>query len=105
MKREVKTVLNQINRHSMNNTQRVLMHLLNAEGEWVSRKSIRVPSVGSRLRDLRKAEFGSFDVRCATAQELSKRSTNARSTFYAIEPRSITGDSVRQAFRTAMIEV
>ena len=104
MKREVKTVLGQINRKSMNNTQRVLMQLLNAEGEWVSRTSIRVPSVGSRLRDLRKAEFGSFDIRCATAQELSKRA-NVRATFYSIEPRTVTGTSVRQAFRTAMTEV
>ena len=102
MKREVRTVLGQVNRKSLNNTQRVLMQLLNAEGEWVSRAAIRVPSVGSRLRDLRKAEFGSFQIRCATAQELGKRSTNTRATFYSIEPRSITRESVRQALRTAL---
>lgn len=101
MRREVRNLLDKINRRSLNNTQRVLLRLLNADGEWVSRTAIRIPSVGSRIRDLRKAEFGAFSVRCATASELQRRA-GGKATFYALDPRSVTGTRVRQAFRTAL---
>ena len=102
MKREVRNLLDKINRRSLNNTQKVLLRLLNADGEWVSRTTIRVPSVGSRIRDLRKVEFGAFSVRCATASELQRRPASGKATFYALDPRSVTGTRVRQAFRTAL---
>lgn len=102
MRREVRNLLDKINRRSLNNTQRVLLRLLNADGEWVSRTAIRIPSVGSRIRDLRKAEFGAFGVRCATASELQRRATSGKATFYALDPRTVTSTRVRQAFRTAL---
>lgn len=102
MRREVRSLLEKINRRSLNNTQRVLFRLLSADGEWVSRSAIRVPSVGSRIRDLRKAEFGGFGVRCATATALQRRTRDGKATFYALDTSTVTSARVRQAFRTAL---
>lgn len=63
-----------------NNTQRVLHTLLTADGEWVPRTTFRVPSSGSRLRDLRKDRFGGFKVQCKSAASLGM--VGGQHTFY-----------------------
>lgn len=70
-------------RQLRNNTQRVLRTLLAADGQWVSRSSLRVPSASSRVRDLRTSEFGSMRVECATARELGRKG-DSRRTFYRL---------------------
>lgn len=106
MQREVKTLVSRISRRRLtNNTQRALFALLTANEEWVSRSSIRVPSVGARLRDLRKPQFGGFKVECASANRLERteptgrRTQNrTRQTFYRLNPNSITLAKVSKVF-------
>lgn len=102
MKREIKTLVSRINRRQLrNNTQRVLLAMLTSDQEWVSRTSLKVPSVGARIRDLRKARFGGFKVECATATKLARRANNTgnnRQTFYRLDPASITLSRVTKAF-------
>lgn len=83
-----------------NNTQRVLFAMLRSEQEWISRTSFRVPSASSRLRDLRKEEFGSFDLKCARPRDLNRPVTarNRRSTFYKLNPRSVTRERILTVF-------
>ncbi|HVI39878.1 MAG TPA: hypothetical protein VM577_04390 [Anaerovoracaceae bacterium] len=98
----VRRIVDRIDRRKLrNNTQRVLLALLTSNEEWVSRTALRVPSVGARLRDLRKERFGGFQVQCHTATELKRqhatRSTN-RPTFYRLNPRTVTLHRVMKAF-------
>lgn len=100
MQDNVKNLLAKVNRRKLkNNTQKVLLKLLTAKTEWVSRVSLRVPSVGSRLRDLRKPQFGSFQVDCASANKLGKRTQeNRRPTYYRLNPSSVTLTKVSKVF-------
>ena len=102
----VQEMIGRIDRRQLrNNTQRVLLSMLCSEEEWVSRRSLRVPSVGSRLRDLRKEEFGGFDLRCATPSEL-ERPVNSRTrgnTFYRLSPRSITVERISKVFGEGVV--
>ena len=81
-------------RRLVNNVQRVLLCLVKARNDgWVSRTSLRVPSASSRVRDLRKLEFGGFDVECRSASELNRVSRYTKTdkqTFYRIVPNSVT---------------
>lgn len=80
-----------------NNTQRVLFQLLKAGNEgWVSRGSIRVPSATARIRDLRTASFGSFEVDCRSSQEL--RNVRGGTFYYRLSPRSVNVTRLRQVF-------
>lgn len=100
MQDDVKRLLASINRRKLrNNTQRVLLALLTAKNEWVSRSSIRIPSVGARLRDLRKPQFGGFKVECASAARLGKRAQeNRRPTYYRVNPNTVTTTRVAKVF-------
>lgn len=103
MHSNVKTLVSRINRRRLtNNTQKALLALLTANEEWVSRSSIRVPSVGARLRDLRKPQFGGFKVECASANKLERRtrrgSSGNRQTFYRLNPNSVTLSKVVKVF-------
>ena len=95
-------VLSNVNRRRLrNNTQRVLLSLVAADG-WVARTALRVPSATARVRDLRKSEFGSFVVECASAADLGRdnRSTvTDRQTFYRIVPQTITFSALQQALK------
>ena len=84
-----------------NNTQRVLVALLRAEGEWVPRSNVRVANATSRMRELRRPEYGGFDVQVATAAELG-RTGGTRQTYYRINPRTITVDRVATVLRDAV---
>lgn len=108
----IKNLLASINRRKLkNNTQKVLLTLLTSKTEWVSRSSIRIPSVGARLRDLRKPQFGGFEVECASASKLGKRTRmrtqtvnssapleRVRPTYYRVNPSSVTVSRVAKVF-------
>lgn len=100
MQDDVKNLLAKINRRKLkSNTQKALFALLTAKNEWVSRSSIRIPSVGARLRDLRKPQFGGFQVECTSASKLGKRSQeNRRPTYYRVNPSSVTFTKVSKVF-------
>lgn len=100
--KKVTSIVESINRRKLtNNTQRVLHSLLKAKGGWVSRTAFRVPSAGSRLRDLRKPQYGGFTVECASANDLNKRASknNARVTYYRINPKTVTASALEQIFK------
>ena len=100
--KKVVAIVNKINRRKLtNNTQRVLHSLLTAKGGWVPRSAFRVPSPGSRLRDLRKNQFGGFVVECVSANDLNKKRniSTTRPTYYRINPRTVTAASLEQAFK------
>lgn len=84
-----------------NNTQRVCVALLRAEGDWVPRTEVRVANATSRIRELRRPEYGAFDVQVATATELG-RPGGVRRTYYRINPRTITADRVATVLRGAV---
>jgi len=88
-------------RRIRNNTQRVLLALLRAEGEWVPRTTVRVANATSRMRELRRPEYGGFDVQVATASELG-RPGGARRTYYRLNPRTITSDRIVTVLRDAV---
>jgi len=83
-----------------NNTQKVLLRLLRAEGEWVSRAALALvsPSASARVRDLRKSEYGRIEVECRSAKEL-KRTAPRGTFFYRINPRRITKTQLDQVLR------
>lgn len=85
-------IVNRVNRRRLrNNTQKVLLALLGAGGEWVARTSLRIPSAASRIRDLRTLEFGKLDIECASAAELgvTRRSVKTKNpTYYRLNVAS-----------------
>lgn len=108
--RDVMKVVSKIDRRKLtNNTQKVLWDLLHATTEWVSSSSIKVPSATSRLRDLRKPEFGGFEVECASSSVLErkkhKRISNYRQTYYRLVPDSVTLNRVNQVFKGVVATV
>jgi hypothetical protein len=86
----LKTTIQAIQKTITNNTQRVGMRLLTAEGEWLPRSSLsRVPSATARIRDLRKEEFGGFQVECKSSDDLARK-TSKRTFYYRINPNKVT---------------
>lgn len=85
-------------RRLSSNTQKAAWRLLNANGRWLSRTDLArtIGSAAARVRDLRKAEFGSFRVECKQAPELNKR---GKSFFYRINPNTVTHQQVETVFR------
>lgn len=83
------------------NTQRVLLKFLSSNNEWVTADSLKIPNATSRIRDLRAAEFGAFDIECSTAGQLGRKG-NSRKTYYRMNPKSVAGqsglDRVRSVF-------
>lgn len=96
---QIKSVISSISRSQVkNNTQRVALRLLAADGQWVPRhKLTRVPSATARIRDLRKERYGSFQVECASSDELSRK-TSKKTYYYRIVPSSVTAEQVRSLF-------
>lgn len=98
MNKSVRNFVKKLNpRRFTNNTQRVLYSLLtrNSKDEWVSRSALRIPSASARLRDLRKPQFGGFDVRCASAKSLGLSGTGF---FYQIPQKSMTLNRLSTVF-------
>jgi hypothetical protein len=80
-----------------NNTQRAGKYLLSANGEWLPRSSLRkIPSATARIRDLRKDEFGGFQVECKSSDELSK--IGKRTFYYRINPNNVTQKQIQTLF-------
>lgn len=80
-----------------NNTQRVGLRLLSANGEWLPRSSLRTPSATSRVRDLRKDEFGGFKVECKSAEQLDRK-TSHNTFYYRINPQNVTKQQINTLF-------
>ncbi len=98
------SVVRKVDRRRLaNNVQRVLFSLIKAEKDgWIPRTALRIPSVGARIRDLRKSEFGGFEVECKTPSDLNRcgRSVKTnRQTFYRIVPRSVTVTRLSKALK------
>src|SRR3989304_9208451 len=101
MIKTVSGLVEDINRRKFtNNMQRVLFTLLKANGGWVKGSSLRVPSASSRIRDLRKPEFGNFDIQCEPAMNLGLRG-NHHTFYYRLNPRSITLSKIWTVFNFA----
>lgn len=88
-------------RNFTNNTQRALHVLLvaslNGTG-WVSRGSVRVASAAARIRDLRKTEFGQFDITCRSSAKLGK--IGVKTTWYKINTQGVSLAQLRTVFGT-----
>ncbi len=96
-----KNIINEINtRRLTSNTQKAAHRLLSANGRWLSRADLSrtVKSAAARIRDLRKDEFGAFEVECRSAIELNKQG-NYRSFYYRINPNSVTKSQIARVFR------
>jgi hypothetical protein len=82
-----------------NNTQRVGVRLLSADGEWIPRSRLsRIPSATARVRDLRKAEFGGFRVECKSSDDLARK-TSRRTFYYRINPSKVTQRQIKTLFQ------
>jgi hypothetical protein len=96
----LKTTIQEIQKKTKitNNTQRVGMRLLTAEGEWLPRSRLsRIPSATARVRDLRKDEFGAFQVECKSSDDL-ERKTSQRTFYYRINPNKVTRKQIQTLF-------
>lgn len=81
-----------------NNTQRVGLRLLSVNGEWVPRYRLtEVPSGAARVRDLRKAAYGGFQVECKSSVELNKH-TSKKTYYYRIIPNTVKQEQVAILF-------
>jgi len=95
----LKTTIKAVQKRSKitNNTQRVGVRLLTAEGEWIPRSRFKTPSATARIRDLRKDEFGAFHVECKSSDALDRKSS--RHTFYyRINPNKVTRRQLETLF-------
>ncbi len=99
----VESFVNQVNRSKLkNNTQKVLLTLLQAKGEWVARTALKIPSAPSRIRDLRTEEFGKFKIECASASDLGRqiKSTKTKNpTYYRLITNSVTLNKISKVFK------
>ena len=96
----LKTTIKSVQKQSKitNNTQRVGVRLLSANGEWIPRSRLtRIPSATARVRDLRKAEFGGFRVECKSSDDLAKK-TSKRTFYYRINPNKVTQKQIKTLF-------
>lgn len=96
--------VNKVNRRNLkSNTQKVFMRLVRADNDgWVARTSFGIPSVTSRIRDLRKSQYGSFIVQCASAEDLNKSGRSKVTdcqTYYRIVPSSITEEGLNRILK------
>lgn len=102
LSKSVSTMVQSISaRDCSNNTQKALLALLKAASDeksegFISRSSMRIPNVGARIRSLRTKEFGEFNVECVRGEGNSR---GGYSTYYRLDPRSVTTDKVRMVFR------
>lgn len=102
MRKEIREFVTSLDRKSFtNNVQRVMHTLLLASisgKEWISTKSFRTRSAAARLRDLRKEEYGGFDVRCKQASEI-ERNGSQYTYFYSVGASGLTLTKLRKLFQ------
>ena len=97
----IKNTLKDVNRRRLtSNTQKVAFKLLNANGTWVRRSALErvARSAASRIRDLRKPQFGRFQVECESASTLGMRG-DRNTFFYRIRPNTVSKRQVDTVFR------
>jgi hypothetical protein len=104
----VRKFLTKVSQPFKSNTQRVLHRLLHANGGWVAgddlAQVVQVSAVDlmeattARVRDLRKPQYGSFKVECASARDLH-RIGGVKRFFYRINPAKITTKQVARVFK------
>lgn len=73
MKKSVRNFVENIDKRSFtNNVQKVLYQLLTADtnGGWMRLDRTNIPSSEARARDLRKLQYGEFNVFCRRAADL-----------------------------------
>ena len=105
MSNNIKETLKKIDRKKLTNVQKVFLSLLLREGKWMARTALKVPNVGSRIRDLRKAKYGGFNVECSSASELKKSrrvrgsKLTKKQTFYRLDVSSVDENKVKQIFK------
>jgi len=76
------------------------LRLLAAAGEWIPRSQLtRIPSATARVRDLRKEQFGSFQVECRSSDDLKKK-TAKRTFYYRISATRVTKKQLDKLFPT-----
>jgi hypothetical protein len=100
MSKTIQTTIQKISENTKitNNTQRVGLRLLSAAGEWIPRSRLtKVPSATARIRDLRKAEFGSFPVECKSSDDLSRK-TSKKTFYYRINVNKVTQKQIEKLF-------
>lgn len=98
LSKTVKELVSKVDSRKLrSNTQRVLVALLKADGQWVSRGSVRVRNATSRMRELRQEKFGGFDLQVAHASELGRSGTNT--TYYRLAPSTVTVDKVKKVLK------
>lgn len=98
MKNIQMTIQNIKNNNITNNTQRVGLRLLNAAGGWIPRSRLtNIPSATARVRDLRKEQFGGFQVECKSSEELKKK-TSKKTYYYRINPNKVTKKQISMLF-------
>ena len=108
LQKDVLQFVKRVDRRKCNNRQKVLLSLLLRDEMWIPRTTIRIPNVGSRLRDLRKDEFGRFGIECATARNLfgtgnyRPSEVTPQPTYYRIRPETITLDALKRALKGVM---
>lgn len=100
MKKVILNKLNKIDKNGLSNTKKVAVKLLTAEGEWLPRSKFgKIPSVTSRIRDLRKTEYGAFNVECKRADELGKHISRSKKTYYyRINPSTVSAEQLDVLF-------
>jgi len=98
---KIQTKLKTLNHNKLtNNTQKVALKLLKAEGDWVSRNKLNnIPSAASRIRELRKDAFGNFTVECVRANVLGRNTANPNVFYYRINPSKVTAKQINKVFR------
>jgi hypothetical protein len=102
MRQDVRNFVNSLDRKNFtNNNQRVLYNLLvsleGGDGGWVSLNKFRVNFAGSRVRDLRKAKYGGFDVQCRSASRLERRG-GQHTFYYKLNQRNLSVSKLRKVF-------
>lgn len=94
----LQTTLKTVRRRLTSNTQRAALRLLAANGQWVTRSQLRIPSAAARIRDLRKQEYGGFRVECKRARDLG-RNTASNVFCYRIVPGTVNSKQLATVFK------
>jgi hypothetical protein len=83
-----------------NNTQKVALKLLRGDGKWIARNQLEtIPSAAARVRDLRKPQFGGFQVECRSATSLKRHNAKKGMFYYRIVPDTVTPKQVEEVFK------
>lgn len=102
MKKSVRNFVTNLNKKTFtNNVQRVLYQLLtavdNTNGGWVRLDKTSIPSAEARARDLRKGQYGEFNVFCRRATDFPF-SGGSQTHYYKLGQRNLTIGKLRTVF-------